>query len=112
MPRRVRESSSGLVSRRRRRQQEAPLRKASFTLHEDVLEAARIAVARGDAENLSAFVEQAVEEKLRRTRRAALYAAYDEAAGDPHFLADVDAAARTFEAADLDGLGEPRTDGR
>lgn len=89
---------------RRRRRSENPTVKKSFTLHEDVVQAAAAAVFEGAAENLSAFVEQAIEEKLRRANRAKLYEAYAEAAQDPAFMSDMREVATGFEAVVGDGL--------
>ena len=94
------------VAIRRRARDEGPRVKASFTLHEQVINAVKTAVAEGHAENASAFVEDAVTEKLRRSRRAALYAAYEEAAQDAVFRADMEATARAFDVAAKDGLGD------
>ena len=58
----------------------------------------------GEAENLSAFVESAVEEKLRRTRRAALYAAYEDASTDEQFMSEMEAVTRAFAGTEADGL--------
>lgn len=58
----------------------------------------------GKAENLSAFVESAIEEKLRRTKRADLYAAYDAAATDVEFQKSMSAVAHDFAASDTDNL--------
>lgn len=93
-----------LPGSRRRRRSENPTVKKSFTLHEDVVQAAAAAVCEGAAENLSAFVEQAIEEKLRRANRARLYDAYAEAAQDPAFMADMRDVATDFDAAVNDGL--------
>jgi hypothetical protein len=73
-------------------------------LRTDVLEAAKEIVQSGGAENLSAFVESAVEEKLRRTKRAALYSAYEEAAQDEAFMARMNSITRDFAATEADGL--------
>lgn len=89
---------------RRRRRGEAPTRKASFTLHADVIEAVKAAVGEGAAPNSSAFVEAAVREKLQRAQRAQLYAAYAEAAQDPAFLADMRAVGAAFDRTAADGL--------
>ncbi|MBA3580176.1 MAG: type II toxin-antitoxin system CcdA family antitoxin [Gemmatimonadaceae bacterium] len=78
--------------------------RTSLSLRADVLEAAKEIVQAGQAENLSAFVEDALDEKIRRTRRAALYAAYDKAASDPAFLRDMDDVGKRFSNADTDGL--------
>ena len=92
------------VLKRRRRQSVAPRERTSLSLRADVIEAAKQIVQAGVAENLSAFVEQALEEKLLRTKRAALYAAYDEAQHDPVFAADMNAVTKSFATADNDGL--------
>ena len=103
MARRVAVGGVALL-RRRRRQGEAQRVRTSLSLRADVIEAAKAVVQAGVAENLSAFVEQAVEEKLLRTKRAALYAAYDEAQHDPAFAADMNAVTKSFATADNDGL--------
>src|SRR5688572_14404226 len=92
------------VLKRRRRKGVAPRERTSLSLRADVIEAAKEVVRAGVAENLSAFVEQALEEKLLRTKRAALYAAYDEAQHDPVFAADMNAVTKLFATADNDGL--------
>jgi hypothetical protein len=50
------------------------------------------------------FVEEALVARLRELRRAKVYAAYQEAAGDPSFVADMDETVADFDAALLDGL--------
>lgn len=89
---------------RRRRKDQSPRERTSLSLRADVLEAAKEIVQSGVAENLSAFVESAVEEKLRRTKRAALYSAYEEAGRDEEFMARMNSVARDFAAAEGDGL--------
>jgi len=89
---------------RRRRQDQSPRERTSLSLRADVIEAAKEIVKAGEAENLSAFVESALEEKLRRTKRAALYAAYEEAARDDQFVARMNSVTRSFAATEADGL--------
>lgn len=89
---------------RRRRRDQSPREKTSLSLRADVLEAAREIVKAGDVENLSAFVESALEEKLRRAKRAALYAAYEEAAMDDQFMARMSSVTRSFAGTEEDGL--------
>lgn len=89
---------------RRRRRTDVPTVKKSFTLHEDVVQAVDAAVKAGEVENQSAFVEAAIEEKLRRGRRAKLYRAYGAAAQDPAFMADMRTVAAQFDRATADGL--------
>lgn len=62
------------------------------------------AVGAGEAENLSAFVEAAVREKLRRSKRAGLYNAYLEASQDPAFMSDMSEVSGQLSGADGDGL--------
>jgi len=92
------------VSSKRRRQDQIPREKTSLSLRVDVLDAAKQIVASGKADNLSAFVEMAVQEKVRRMKRAELYAAYEAAANDQDFRESMSAVAREFEASVADGL--------
>lgn len=96
-------TASGPVLRRRR-QDHVPREKTSLSLRADVLEAAKEIVHSGKAENLSAFVESAIEEKLLRTKRADLYAAYDTAATDADFQKSMSDVAHDFAASDTDSL--------
>lgn len=89
---------------RRRRKDQSPRERTSLSLRADVLEAAKKIVQSGGAENLSAFVESAVEEKLLRTKRTALYSAYEEAAQDEEFMARMNSITRNFAATEVDGL--------
>lgn len=78
--------------------------KTSLSIRTDVLDAAREIVEAGAAENLSALVEAAIEEKVKRTRRVALYDAYAEASRDRAFMKDMDAVSKSFSATSKDGL--------
>lgn len=89
---------------RRRRQDQAPRERTSIKLRSDVLEAAKHIVQAGHAQNLSAFVESAVEEKVRRTKRAALYASYVEAASDPDFQQRMNSVTRDFSNTETDAM--------
>ena len=89
---------------RRRRKDQVPRERTSLSLRADVLEAAKEIVQSGGAENLSAFVEAAMEEKVRRTKRAALYAAYEEAARDDAFQQSMTDVTRDFGHTEADGL--------
>jgi Arc/MetJ-type ribon-helix-helix transcriptional regulator len=104
MARLVHGISSTLV--RRRRRSDIPTVKKSFTLHTDVVEAVDAAVDAGEAANMSAFVETAIQEKLRRSKRERLYGAYQEAAQDTAFMADMYAVSAQFEATSADGLSD------
>jgi hypothetical protein len=92
---------------RRRRGDDArrtPREKTSLSIRADVLEAARAIVQAGEAANLSALVESALSEKIRRSRRASLYAAYEAAARDSDFMRDMQDVTRAFRNVDNDGL--------
>ena len=89
---------------RRRRQKGTPREKTSLSLRADVLNAAKKIVQAGGAENLSAFVESALEEKLLRSRRGALYAAYEDAAKDGGFMSRMNSVTQSFAATQVDGL--------
>lgn len=89
---------------RRRRQDQFVREKTSLSLRADLLIAAKEIVQSGVAENLSAFVESAVEEKVRRARRDALYASYESAANDTAYLSSMSDVAREFAISDTDGL--------
>jgi len=93
-----------LPATRRRRPGKAPREKTSLSIRADVLDAAREIVRAGEAENLSALVEVALEEKLMRSRRAALYEAYEVAAQDADFMNDMRAVSKQFESMVIDGL--------
>lgn len=91
---------------RRRRRSGTPTVKKSFTLHEDVIDAAGAAVRAGAAENLSAFVEAAIEEKLRGSKRVRLYGAYAEAVRDSVFMADMRGMTDALDGTSGDGFGD------
>jgi hypothetical protein len=88
----------------RRRRADSRTVKKTFTLAEETVRQIAAAVREGGAENLSAYVEAAIEEKLRRSRRGELYDAYQDAARDAAFMADMRGVARDFTRAVADGL--------
>lgn len=94
---------------RRRRRSISRVAKISFSLQADVVTAIKRAVREGRAESASAFVERAIREQLRWTRRQLLYQSYAEAAHDPAFSDDVDDTGRAFDAAVADGLPKRRS---
>ena len=96
--------SSSVV--RRRRRSVVPTIKKAFTLHTDVVDAVDAAVHAGEAANMSAFVEIAIQEKLRRSKRERLNGAYEKAAQDSDFMADMHAISAQFDAAAADGLSD------
>lgn len=88
----------------RRRRTNSRTVKKTFTLAEETVRLLTAAVHEGAAENLSAYVEAAIEEKLRRSRRDDLYDAYTAASHDAHFMADMRGVAKDFKRAVADGL--------
>ncbi len=90
--------------RRRRSSAGEPLKRFTVQLSESVIEAIRLLVRVGEAPSANVFVEDAVRASLRERRRAKIYTAYEEAANDPAFMADMNADLQAFENALGDGL--------
>ena len=88
----------------RRRRTDSRTVKKTFTLAEETVRLLAAAVHEGGAENLSAYVEAAIEEKLRRSRREVLYDSYQAAARDAAFIADMRGVSKDFKRAVADGL--------
>ncbi len=78
------------------------LRKATFNLHEEVLQAVHEAVERGAAPSKNALVERALKKELRELRRAARRDAWDRASKDPLFLREVAEVEEAFAHADAE----------
>jgi Arc/MetJ-type ribon-helix-helix transcriptional regulator len=76
----------------------------SLRLHASVADAIRSLVDAGEAPSADAFIESAVVAELRERRRRAVYAAYEQAAADPVFIAEMGRVAREFDGAVGDGL--------
>ena len=90
--------------RRRRSSLEDPLKKLTLQLSESIVNAIKTLVSIGEAQSTNAFVEDAVRSSLRERRRARMYAAYEEAAKDPAFMADMNADLQAFDNTLRDGL--------
>jgi hypothetical protein len=95
---------ASLPAVRRRRVSTALREKTSLSIRADVLAAAREIVQSGQAENLSALVENALEEKVMRIKRAALYLSYATASQDSAFMHDMDSVSKSFDTTVEDGL--------
>lgn len=89
---------------RRRRADSVVRERTSLSLPVDALQAVREFVRIGMADNVSAFVEAALREKIRRIGRDGLYAAYEAAARDENFRREMREVTETFRNADGDGL--------
>ena len=80
-------------------------KKATFSLHPDVLAALDEATARGAAPSKNALVERALVKELRDLRRQARQAQWQEGARDPLLLKDVSEIEATFRVADAETAG-------
>lgn len=77
-------------------------KKATFSLHSDVLAALDEATARGAAPSKNALVEQALVKELRELRRQARQAHWQEGARDSLLLKDVSEIDAAFRSADAE----------
>jgi Arc/MetJ-type ribon-helix-helix transcriptional regulator len=83
-----------------------PKRKVTYSLPEELINDIASVVKDGAAPSYSAFVEEALTEKVRRAREEALAAAFGDAAEDPAFLADVDETMKAFRHLDDEPAAE------
>jgi len=77
-------------------------KKATFTLHEDVLAGVAQAVAGGYARSKNAFVEQALRKLLREWEQHRLRASLEQAAKDPLFMRDIQEVEAAFLSVDVE----------
>lgn len=77
-------------------------KKATFSLHEDLLEDLDQAVSHGAAASKNAFVERALVRELREWRRQQRRARWQQAAKDPLFLKDIAETEAAFREADAE----------
>ncbi len=80
----------------------AKTKKATFSLHADVLLALDQATAGGMAESKNALVERALLRELRELRRQARQRAWEEGAKDTLLLKDVEDMEASFRTADAE----------
>ena len=83
----------------------AKTKKATFSLHPDVLAALDEATASGAAPSKNALVERALIKELRELRRQARRAEWQLGANDPLLLKDVSDIEATFQFADAETAG-------
>ena len=83
-----------------------PKRKVTYSLPEELIEDIACVVREGAAPSYSAFVEEALTEKVRAAREEALAAAFGQAAADPAFLTDVEETMEAFKHIDNNPPGE------
>jgi hypothetical protein len=80
-------------------------KKATFSLHEDVLTALSEVVARGAAPSKNALVDRALRRELNELQRQLAAAAWREAAQDPLFMRDLGEIEDAFIDADAETAG-------
>ncbi|MCG6963599.1 MAG: hypothetical protein LJE95_10070 [Acidobacteria bacterium] len=85
---------------------EGGIRKVTYSLTEEQLGAMEGAVQEGAAPSNSAFVAEAVRERLEKLHEERLREAFEEAARDPLFLEDVEDTMQAF--AGVDEAPEPQ----
>ena len=77
-------------------------KKATFSLHADVLAALDEAIAQQVAPSKNAFVERALLRELRDVRRQARRRRWEEASRDPLFLRDLEETEAAFRSAEAE----------
>ncbi|MDP2920337.1 MAG: hypothetical protein Q8O43_08995 [Dehalococcoidia bacterium] len=80
----------------------AKTKKATFSLHTDVLSALDEVTAQGIATSKNALVEQALRKELKELRRQARKALWQEAVKDPLFMKDIEGVEEDFRYADAE----------
>ncbi len=79
-----------------------PTKKATFSLHVDVLDAIDRAVAQGAAPSKNALVEQALRREITELLRQERQARWEAAMRDPLFLRDLSEVEEAFRTADAE----------
>lgn len=77
-------------------------KKATFSLHPDVLAALDEATARGAAPSKNVLVERALVKELKELRRQMRQSQWQEGAKDPLLLKDVSEIEAAFQSADAE----------
>ena len=80
-------------------------KKATFSLHVDVLAALDEAMSRGAAPSKNALVEQALVKELKELKREARKKLLQQAASDPLFLKDIADVEADFRYSDAETAG-------
>jgi hypothetical protein len=95
-----------MITRKGVRYMHGKTKKATFSLHPDVLTALDEATARGAAPSKNALVERALLKELRDLRRQMRQEQWQEGAKDPLLLKDVSEVEASFQFADAETAGE------
>ncbi len=77
-------------------------KKATFSLHPEVLAALDEAVANGAAPSKNILVERALEKELKEFRRRVRQVQWREGAGDPLLIKDVSEIEAAYKSADAE----------
>jgi len=77
-------------------------KKATFSLHPDVLAALDEVMVRGAAPSKNALVERALVKELKELKRQMRQAQWREGANDPLLLKDISEIEATFQSADAE----------
>ena len=80
-------------------------KKATFSLHTDVLATLDEIMAEGMAPSKNALVEQALLKELKELKRHARQVAWQEASKDPLLLKDIKDTENDFKSADAETSG-------
>ena len=80
-------------------------KKATFSLHPDVLAALDEATARGAAPSKNVLVERALVKELKELQRQMRQSQWQEGAKDPLLLKDVSEIEAAFQSADAETAG-------
>ena len=83
-------------------------KKATFSLHPEVLVALDEAMAQGVAPSKNVLVERAVLKELKELRRQARRAQWEKGAQDPLLLKDMTEVEVAFQSADAETAGRLR----
>ncbi|MBM4184981.1 MAG: CopG family transcriptional regulator [Gemmatimonadetes bacterium] len=81
-----------------------PLEKTGYRIPRSLVLEVREAVESGEAKSQNEFVERALRRELRATHWRRLNEAYDQAASDPEFMAEMSEEARAWDVTVADGL--------
>lgn len=94
----------GGMSPRRRSPRSDPQEKTGYRIPRSLVLRVREAVEAGEANSQNEFVERALRRELRAAHKRRLYEAYEAAAADPEFMAEMIEVDRVWDVTTGDGL--------
>lgn len=80
----------------------ASKRKVTFSLSDEVLAEMKELVQGGEARSQNRFVEEALQEYIKKIRRETLRREFAQASHDPLFLSDIKQVEKDFKLADAE----------